>query len=46
MNNFDKQEYESTMEPMRNRLDWFYGAAVVLAWVVLGWILIAVGNFN
>ena len=40
MNNFDKHEYESTLEPMRKRLDWvmfFY--FVVWALVVLAVVL-------
>ena len=35
MNSFDKEEYQSTMEPMRKRLDWFIVGVHVVAWTLL-----------
>ena len=33
----DEMEYESTMEPMRRRLDWFMVGVHVLTWICLIW---------
>ena len=39
MNNFDKQEYESTLEPMRKRLDW------IMFWHFVVWGLMVLAVF-